>query len=117
MICQSPAANVVGCARAIPVVSNATLNQHRTVPIISALGYQKIGLISIGQVDHRLSPSAETCELVIDLLIFRVKNRKCFCLLDVSAALGLRCSCWVGRRYLPSQVLLLKNFQNLASGA
>jgi len=39
--------------------------------------------------------SVELCELTIDMMIFRARNRKCFCLLDMSAASGLHWSYWV----------------------
>src|SRR6266481_7132792 len=129
MTSQSPPANVVICAKAIPAVNNATFNQGRTVPIISALFYRKANRSQCAAPKSRLSPRprgedqgegsepevvifgrinphppsplprarrpaalrliAERSKLPIDLLIFRFKNRKCFCLLDVSAALGL----------------------------
>src|SRR5213596_1874762 len=39
--------------------------------------------------------SAEPFELAIDLLIFRVKHRKCFCLADVFPPVGSHRSCLV----------------------
>src|SRR5438128_1664387 len=56
MISQSPSANVVVCAKAIPAVSNATFNQHRTVPIISALFYRKANRSQCAAPKSRLSP-------------------------------------------------------------
>ena len=46
MTSQSPPANVIVCERATAAVSNTTFNQHRTVPIIFALAYQKTASIS-----------------------------------------------------------------------
>ena len=55
--------------------------------------------LSLAKGEATRTPAASRCtqsfKLTIDLLLFSAKHRKCFCLLDVSAASGLHCSCWV----------------------
>src|SRR5467141_380213 len=55
--------------------------------------------LSLAKGEASSTPAASRCtqsfKLTIDLLLFSGKHRKCFCLLDVSAASGLHCSCWV----------------------
>src|SRR3954466_8584843 len=121
MTCQSSAPKVV-CTSATPAEIKIARSRHRDVPVIVALGYQKSISISNrleahGRV-HDLDPrrAEQYFKSSFDSARYFAKNRKCFCLLDVSAASGLHCSCWFWRRYPEPQLPQRRNFQSVVSG-